>query len=131
MREIILDTNFLMVPFQLRVDIFSEIERICNFNYKLAVLEGTIKELENMAKSASGKDKKAAKAALKIVQSKKVEIIKYGEDYVDDAILSASDKDTIVATQDMALKRKLVQKGIPIIILRQKKYLQLLERKPL
>ena len=49
MRNIILDTNFLMIPLQFKVDIFSEIERICNFKYELLVPEASVKELENLS----------------------------------------------------------------------------------
>ena len=131
MRNIILDTNFLMIPLQFKVDIFSEIERICNFNYSLLVLEASVRELENIADTGKSKDKKIAVAALKLLKSKGIGIIKSEEKYADDVILRSADKDTIVATQDMALKRKLAQKRASIIILRQKKYLQLIERKPL
>jgi len=131
MRNIILDTNFLMIPLQFKVDIFSEIERICNFNYSLLVLEASVRELENIADTGKSRDKKIAVAALKLLKSKGIGIIKSEEKYADDVILRSADKDTIVATQDMALKRKLAQKRASIIILRQKKYLQLIERKPL
>ena len=131
MRNIILDTNFLMIPLQFKVDIFSEIERICSFSYSLLVLEASVRELENIAGTGKTKDRKAAAAALKLLKSKNIRIIKSGEKYADDAILRSADEDTVVATQDMALKRKLAQKRISIIILRQKKYLQLIERKPL
>ena len=131
MRNIILDTNFLMIPLQFKVDIFSEIERICNFNYSLLVIEASVKELENIAGTGKSKDRKAAATALKLLKSKGIGIIKSEEKYADDAILKSADETTIVATQDMALKRKLAQKRTSIIILRQKKYLQLIERKPL
>src|SRR3989338_719404 len=131
MRNIILDTNFSMIPLQFKVDIFSEIERICNFNYSLLVLEASVRELENIADTGKSRDKKIAVAALKLLKSKGIGIIKSEEKYADDVILRSADKDTIVATQDMALKRKLAQKRASIIILRQKKYLQLIERKPL
>ena len=35
MIKVILDTNFLMIPYKFRVDIFSELTRVCNFSYKL------------------------------------------------------------------------------------------------
>ena len=60
MNRIILDTNFLMIPGQFHVDIFSELGRICNFNYKLYIFEESINELRNIINNAKGKDKKAA-----------------------------------------------------------------------
>ena len=128
MRKIILDTNFLMVPFQFKVDIFSEIERICNFNYRLCVYEQSSEELKNIIRKQRGSHKRAARMAMQLVIAKKPAIIKK-QGYVDEMILEDADSETIVATLDTGLRKKLLSKGISVIILRQKKYLQLLERK--
>ena len=45
MKKIILDTNFLLIPAQFNVDIFSEIERICDFQYQLCIVDKTLSEL--------------------------------------------------------------------------------------
>ena len=44
--KIILDTNFLMIPSMFKVDIFSEIERICDFKYELCIVDKTLDEKE-------------------------------------------------------------------------------------
>ena len=129
MRKIILDTNFLLIPLQFRVDIFSELNRICNFNYKIFIFEQTINELKNIMEKQKGADKKAAQFALKLVKLKNIGIIKSGETDVDKLILESASNDTITATQDVKLKKQLLEKGASVIILRQRKYLQLLERK--
>ena len=54
-KTILLDTNFLMLSAQFNVDIFSEIERICNFNYKLYVLDKTVDELKYIVVKQKGK----------------------------------------------------------------------------
>ena len=129
MKNIILDTNFLMIPWQFKVDIFSEFERICNFNYRLCVYEQSFGELKNIIQNQSGKDKKAAQFALKLIKLKNIKILKSEKKDVDSLILENFDENSIIATQDFILKRKLLEKGASIAILRQKKYLQLLERK--
>lgn len=129
MRKIIIDTNFLMIPWQFRVDIFSEFNRICNFNYKLFIFDQSINELKKIIKDQSGKNKKAAQLALKLVKLKNIGIIKSQNENVDSLILNRSSKEDIVATQDKNLKKELLKKGISVIILRQKKYLELIERK--
>ena len=125
MKKIILDTNFLLIPIQFRVDIFSEFNRICNFNYTLFIFEQTINELKKIIEFQSGKDKRAAQFALKLIKLKNIGVIKADGNDVDDLILDNLDKNTIIATQDAILKKKLLQKGVSVIILRQKKYLQL------
>ena len=129
MRNIIIDTNFLMIPFQFRVDIFSEFGRVCHFNYKLFIFEQSIDELKNIAKHQPGKHKKAAQLALKLVRAKGITLLSSSQKDADSAILEAADKEMVVATQDAALKRELLKKNASLIILRQKKYLQLIERK--
>ena len=129
MKKILLDTNFLMIPLQFRVDIFSELDRICNFNYKLYIFEESINELRNIIgnSNSSGKDKKAAQITLKLIKFKNVNLIRSKKKDVDSLILENSEKYDIIATQDKNLKRKLVEKGVSLIVLRNKKYLMLNE----
>ena len=131
MNRIILDTNFLMIPWQFRVDIFSEFNRICSFNYKLYIFEESIDELRGIMnnKNSSGKDKKAAEFALKLIKLKNIGVIKSKKKDVDSLILENANEGDFVATQDMQLKRELVKKGVSLIALRKKKYLILNERK--
>lgn len=129
MKKIILDTNFLMVPYKLRVDIFSEFDRICSFNYKLFIFEQSIEELKNIIHKQAGKDKKGAEFALELIKLKNIGIIKSERKEVDTLMLRHLNEDNIVATLDMQLKKELLKKSVSVIILRQKKYLQLIEGK--
>ena len=129
MKKIIIDTNFLMMPFKFRVDIFSEFNRICHFNYKLYIFEQSISELKNIIEKQSGKDKKAAQFALKLIKLKNINVIDSKPQDVDSLILSNLSNDSIIATQDSQLKKELLKKGASVIILRQKKYLELIEGK--
>jgi hypothetical protein len=130
MKKILLDTNFLLVPIQLRLDIFSEIYNICDFKHKLFILDKTIEELKNIAEKQRGKNKEAAKFALKLIKLKGIGIIKATEkskkSTADELMLKKANKNEfIVATQDKNLKKQLKAKGIPVIIVRQKKRLVL------
>src|SRR3989344_4153622 len=125
MKKIVLDTNFLLIPGQFKVDIFSELQRICHFNYELCIYEGSMDELKNITKAGSGRDKSAAKLALQLIRAKSIKTIKSDEKYIDLAILDNAGRDSIIATQDIQLKKKLLEKGSSVVILRQKKYLRL------
>ncbi|MBI2653050.1 hypothetical protein HYX00_06295 [Candidatus Woesearchaeota archaeon] len=129
MKRIIIDTNFLMIPSQFRVDIFSEFNRVCNFNYKLFIFEQSINELKNIIEKQSGKGKNAAQFALKLIKLKNIGIIESKQKDVDSLILNNLSPDTIIATQDSKLKKELIKKGTSVIILRQKKYLNLINVK--
>jgi hypothetical protein len=123
MRRIILDTNFLLVPGQFKVDIFSEIRRICDFAYKLYIVDRSIDELNKLADGKS-KDARAAKLGLSLMRAKHVSVIKTaGEGHVDDLIVAAVKKGDIAATQDINLKKRVKRKGARIITMRQKKFL--------
>lgn len=127
MKRIILDTNFLLIPGQFKVDIFQELKRICGFKFKLIILKETIDELKKIKKTGKQKDKTSASIALSLIQSQGIETVRLGTgSYADDIIAkNTNSKKDIVATQDMALKRKLKARDIPIITLRQKRYLVL------
>lgn len=124
MKNILLDTNFLLIPAQFNVHIFSEIDRIILEKHELFVLDKTIDELNNIIKADHQKlkNKRAAKLALELLQAKDVNIIKTKEDkYVDDIIVEL--EGYIVATQDIELKKRLKAKDINIITLRGKQRL--------
>ena len=115
MRKIVLDTNFLVNCVKFKIDFFTELERICTFPYKIYVLDQTLREIEQVKPKELG--------LLKIFLQK-IEILKSEKDYVDDELIDLSSKVIIIATQDQELKSKLKK---PIIIIRQKKYLTLVE----
>ena len=127
MKELILDTNFLLTPIKFKVDIFDEIDRIMDTPYQLCIIDKTLDELDNIIKKQRGKEREAAKLAKKIVEKKGIHIIKTDKlKNVDQILLErAKEKSFITATQDMELKRRLKSRKIGIIILRQKKYLEL------
>ena len=61
------------------------------------------------------------------MKHKNIEQIKTKKDrIVDVLILNIVNKDEyIVATMDAELKRELKEKGVPVVVIRQKKYLQM------
>lgn len=127
MKKIILDTNFLLIPVQFKVDIFSELHRICDFKYQLCIVDKTIDELNKIIQSkAKLKDKTAAKIALQLIKKEGIKIIETNELNADDAIVSLAEKESIVvATQDKILRNRIKKTKSKIIILRQKQYLEM------
>ncbi len=130
MKKILMDTNFLMIPGQFKVDIFDELDNLCNFRYKLYVLDKTLDELRKLAE-LKGRDRACARIALDFVKVLKFVVLDtsyYEEKHPDDIIVKIADKDSwIVATQDKFLKHRLRKKEVSIITLRQKKYLKLMD----
>ena len=109
MKTIILDTNFIAYCVKYKIDFKTELKEILNFNFQLKIIDKTIQELSKL---------KQGKLAIQII--KDIKQIKSTKD-VDSTILEQ--KDVIVATLDKELKRKLKKKNIPLITLRNKKYI--------
>lgn len=130
--KIIIDTNFLVSAVRFKIDLFSELQRICDFKYTVCIVDGTIDELEKLAETGKPKDKIAAKISLELIRKKKINITKTPSKNkrvknVDLLILNLiKEGDFIVATQDKELKREIRKKEVPIIVLRQKKYFKLI-----
>ena len=47
-KKIILDTNFLLIPAQFGVDVFTGLEELCDFKFELYLLDKSLKELKNI-----------------------------------------------------------------------------------
>jgi uncharacterized protein len=126
MLRIVLDTNFLMIPSQFKVDIFTEIKRLITEPYELCVFEATVSELEVLCKSQK-KDAIHAKVAFKLIKQKNLKRLpnSNNESYADNLILESVTNQDIVCTQDQALRRLLKHKhdGIRFITLKSKMYL--------
>lgn len=128
--KIIIDTNFLLIPAQFKVDIFSEIRRICDFPYELYVVSGTLEELRyiQLDKEQKGKNKLAAKMGMQLLRTQKHKLLDVRAQTVDYAIIDycTNHENCIVATQDIALRKKLkeLRPKMKFITLRSRKFLK-------
>ncbi len=121
MEKIVLDTNFLMSVYELKLDIFDEIRKAVDFNYELFVLKQSINELEKLInKTGFSKKREAIKFALNLldakIKDKEVKILDVPGEHVDD-ILAGLDG-YIIATNDKELKSRCKK----ILTIKQKKY---------
>jgi rRNA-processing protein FCF1 len=126
MKHIILDTNFLLIPAQFKVDIFTEIDKLFQEPYELCIVDSTIDELDKIQGTASGKDKAAAALALQLIEKKQVKHLKTEKHLNTDKLIVelAKSPDYVVATQDKDLKRILKENNVQLIVLRQKSHLE-------
>jgi rRNA-processing protein FCF1 len=122
-KEVFLDTNFLLVPLQFKLDIFSELERL--MDYQLEITTGTpiITELKKITKN-KGKKGMAAKFALKLIdvnkEHGKIKVLK-GTMPADDWIVEhAKESGAIICTNDILLKKRLFGIKARVISLKSK-----------
>ena len=121
-KEVVIDTNFFMVPFQFNVDVITELEKLLP-SYKLTTPSFVINELKGLKNNNKVKIRLNANLALKLANSSKVEIKDISlleNETVDDALLRVSE---VLATNDIELKNRAKDKGITVAYLRQKKYI--------
>lgn len=123
--QIILDTNFITIPADFPVDIFSEAENILERKLEFILLSSVVQEIKTKLSQRKSRDKKfrIAKALIK-----QCSIVVVNESMsklaVDNQLLEyTSTVNGILATNDRELRRRARKKGIPVLFLRGKKRL--------
>ncbi len=121
MVKVILDSNFLLIPFQFRIDIFEELNDLLG-KAEPIVLSTTLEELKRMAEKSHGKRRMEFSAALKLAEKCEVLRVKRGalESYDDVILRVAGELEIPVATNDAELRKRLRRAGLATIYLRQK-----------
>jgi hypothetical protein len=123
--QVILDTNFLAVPAQFGVDIFSEIERVVERRVEFVLLESTVKEIELKGGLSAGKtEAKVFRIARELIQ--RCTVVKVPESLaamaVDDQLLEyAVSVKGALATNDRELRMRARERRVPVLLLRGKK----------
>ncbi len=120
-RPIILDTNFLLIPFRFKLNIISEIDYLVDRSHYYVVSSQTIEELKHIGKNR-GKDGIAARLAIKMIKanSEIIQVIESNE-YVDDWVVKyATENNAIACTNDAGLRGRLKKLKIKAITLKSK-----------
>lgn len=125
--KVILDSNFLLLPFQFGIDIFECVKSLLGRNVEFIVLPQIVEEVKRIADGV-GDNSRGARLALKLIEEK-CAILDLDEVRglnTDESILKAAvNLDAVVATNDRTLRRKLRSKGIPTIFLRERSHLDI------
>lgn len=119
--KVALDTNMLLLIGE-GVQVFSQIEEALEARPVYVVITPVIEELHKLASSGPPLLSKRARFALEIARNHCV-IIDYplveGESVDDCLVRFAIEHNAIVATNDKELRRKLRERGLPEIYLRE------------
>ena len=126
-KKILIDTSFLFVPVEFRIDIFVELERLFGSRVDLGIISPVLDELTLLMSSKSPKLRK--KAQLTMEFARKCNLIRVqmldGENVDSCLIREAVKTKCPVATCDSVLRKRLRALNIPVIYLRQKLRVQL------
>ncbi len=120
--KFILDTNFLLLPGRLKLDIFAELRQF-EGKRELYTLDLVVAELQKLAqkKTDSGR---AAILALTLMRAYKMRILPaQGTDTDSELIEAADEHQAVVCTQDIPLRRRLRGRKLPVVFLRQRRHL--------
>ncbi|MFB6145387.1 MAG: PIN domain-containing protein [Candidatus Nanohaloarchaea archaeon] len=121
-RKIMLDTNFLVAPFQFSFPMFDELESLYPYQ-ELYTLKDAVEEAKSIK---GGKYKKLVEQLLEVEDINVLET--EGEGIVDDLLVDISDE-FVVATNDKELKQRILDLGRPVIIIRQRNHLEVINRR--
>lgn len=119
MKTVILDTNFLLIPHQFRIDVLREIDKLLEEAHRIVVSEPIMAELRGLA-AQRGKGGVAARVALEGIKKKGIEVmpseIRNGDEWIVD--YAGKNPGTIVCTNDIELRRRLRKSGARVIVMR-------------
>lgn len=114
MKKVIIDTNVWMELSERKFDLFGDLNRILDFKFEICVLSGTLLELEKIILEQRGRFKRAAKLALALIKAKGVKVLESQESFVDEELVGLSQQGSLVLTQDIVLKKRLVRSYLTI-----------------
>ncbi len=108
MKTIILDTNFLLIPYQFKINIMAALDKLVESAHELAVGEPVLAELKRLSKGRK-KESIAARVALEIIERNKLRIIESNIRAADDWIVEycKANPRTIVCTNDIGIRTRL------------------------
>ncbi len=120
----VLDTNFLVAPYKLKVDAFSQIADLVDGKAEFVVLSSCLNEVASLPV----KERIAANSSVEFLKKKGLAVEKDGGGKPDEKILEYAQRNLggcVVCTNDVVLRRKLRAMGVKTIFVRQKMLLKM------
>ena len=123
--KVILDTNALMMPLEFGTDLFGGLTELLGA-YDALVPAEVVGELRGLT-NGTGRNPAAARFGL-TVAARCALIPELDEDIpVDDKVVKRAEEfNAVVVTNDKALRKKLLDKRIPVVVLRSRSRLELI-----
>ncbi len=122
---VILDTNALMMPVELDVRVFDELDRLVG-DADLVVPRAVVSELEKLRDAGNGEAATAAAVGRDLAS--RCRVIGTEASYADDAVVELADRtDGYAVTNDRPLRDRLLERGVRVIGLRGRTTLEITE----
>ena len=122
--RIAFDTNMLLAIGQLKVDVFSEVEKKFGKETELAIPKQVLQELESF-KTGNERMKRNAGIALEEIEAHNVEKKQVEAGDADSALAEMAKQGFFVASNDAVLRKRIKGFGGKVIYLRQSRFLEI------
>ena len=137
---VIIDSNFILLPFQFKIDYFLEIRQIIEGKLKFIIFQQILNELESKKRREpkATKFRRFLESGLLYLERSNgkypieiLEEVKNDNETTDDFLLKKGNElkikgnNVYLATNDSELRKKALNQYINTIFLRQKKYLSI------
>ncbi|MGQ9542918.1 MAG: type II toxin-antitoxin system VapC family toxin [Candidatus Bathyarchaeia archaeon] len=124
--KVVLDSNILLLPLNLKIDIFYEIERLLARRVRFVLIDPVRIELERLSMDRSERGRKTVYVSRLLDRCENIKFERGSRETVDDAIVRfAEGSRVIVATADTALRKRLRDINVPVIYVRERSRLKL------
>ena len=126
MPTVALDTNALMMPVELDVRVFEELDRLLEGEIDLVTVEPVERELSALS-DGGGAEATAATVGADLID--RCHVITTDASYADDAIVELADSGDVdyVVTNDAPLRDRLLERGVRVIGIRGRNTLGITE----
>ena len=122
--RIAFDTNMLLAIGQLKVDVFSMVEKKFGKKTELAIPKQVLQELERL-KTENERMKKDTGIALEEIERHKIEKKQVEAGNADNALEEMAKQGFFVASNDAVLRKRIKGFGGKVIYLRQSRFLEI------
>lgn len=121
MKTVILDTNFLLISHQFRINVMAAMEKLLHQPHEFVICRAIENELKGIAKGR-GRAGIAARVALKMAEKNKFRVLPGEAGSADEWIVNycAANPGTIVCTNDIILRRALRGTKARIVVMRSR-----------
>lgn len=139
-KVVIIDSNFILLPFQFKIDYFLEIRQILEGKLKFIIFQQILNELESKKRREpkATKFRRILESGLLYLERSNdkypieiMEEVKNNNETTDDFLLKKGielkikGNNVYLATNDSELRKKALNQHIDTVFLRQKKYLSI------
>jgi len=122
---VLLDTSILLAPPRFRVDVFEEAGRVLEAQPEFYVSTRVLEELGRLREEASPGFSRELEVAMALARRCRV-LVDESAGPVDDSLIQlASTRGLVLATADGELRRRARRRGVRVLYLRQRRYLEL------